>query len=111
MQDKYHVEYDLQKSTNTAIERSNLKHKQEIERLFRTAYYVAKDGLAFTKYEKLCKLQQLNRLDIGENYLSSKACSCFIASISSDVKKNISEEFNNCRFVTVLSDGSTDAGR
>ena len=86
------------------------KRHVEVQRLFRTAYLVAKDGLSFRQYSRLCELQCLNGLDVGENYLSHNSCSSFIASIADDIKNTLRSEVQGSCFVSVLSDGSTDKG-
>ena len=62
------------------------------------------------KYEKICNLQELNGLSIGKNYLSNNACKRFIASIAADIKDETKSDFNSARFITIMSDGSTDKG-
>ena len=75
-----------------------------------TAYFTVKHGLLFKNYRLIYKLQQKNGLEMGNNYLSDKAGSRFINSISEDFRKCQKEEVNKARFLSVLSDGSTDAG-
>ena len=91
-------------------EKLDSKRHQEAQKLFRTAYTCVKEHIPFTKYESLCQLQELNGLDLGENYLSRIACARFVQSIASDIKEDLKTAINDCRFVSVLSDGSTDKG-
>ena len=37
----------------------------------------------------MCKFQQLNGLELGENYLSDKACARFVSTIASDLKSEV----------------------
>ena len=46
-----------------------------------TAYFTVKHGLSFKKYLLICKLQQKKCLDMGNDYLTDKACNRFITSI------------------------------
>ena len=87
-----------------------IKNSKEMESLFRTAYFVAREGMSFLKYERLCILQSLNGLELGKNYHSNNGCRRFISSIASDIKDDLRSNFNKCRFITVMSDGSTDKG-
>ena len=48
---------------------------QSTARVFRTAYYVAKNSKPFTDFEKLISLWQANSIDIGR-VLHSKNCRC-----------------------------------
>ena len=85
------------------------KNSKQLACLFRTAYFTAKETLSFLKFEKLCELQQLNGIPLyGENYKSNNACKRFISSIASDIKEDLRDDFNNARFVSIMSDGSTD---
>ena len=71
---------------------------------------VVKEHLPFMKYTSMCKLQKLNGLELGENYLSDKECARFVSSIASDLKSEVYRDIHNTRFVSILSDGSTDKG-
>ena len=75
---------DIETGLQTATERLTTKRHHEAEKLFRTAYLVVKENLPFTKYNSICKLQQLNGLNLGENYLTDMACSRFVKSIAGD---------------------------
>ena len=61
-----------------------------------------KENLPFKKYASICKLQQLNGLELGENYLTDMACSRFVKAIAGDWRNEIAQ--------SILSDGSTDKG-
>ena len=75
-----------------------------------TSYFVVKEGMAFHKYPKIRALQQKNSLDLGQNYLSDIACGRFVSSMAEDIKLNLKSDVEDTRFLSVLSDGSTDAG-
>ena len=74
------------------------------------SYFVVKEGMAFWKYLKICALQQKNSLDLGQKYLSDIACGRFVSSIAEDIKSDLKSDVEDARFLSVLSDGSTDAG-
>ena len=86
------------------------KTQQQLTRLFRTSYYVAKNGISCSKYEGICELQKLNGVDMGNNYLPNVACRRFVSSISLDLKDLLRKDAENARFISVLSDGSADKG-
>lgn len=75
-----------------------------------TAYFIVKESLAFQKYPKLCELQQKNDLDLGQNHISDVSCGRFVSVISSDMNYSLKCEVENTRFISLLSDRSTDAG-
>ena len=50
---------------------------------------VVKEHLPFTKYTSMCKLHELNDLELGENDLRDKACARFVSTIASDLKSEV----------------------
>ena len=95
---------------NVVNEKLDSKRHQEAQNLFRTAYTCVKEYMPFTKYEALCELQELNGIVLWDNYLSRKACARFVQSITEDIKGDLRSSIKNSRFVSILSDGSTDKG-
>lgn len=55
------------------------KRCEEIKKLRPITYTVAKGNLPFAKYEKLCSLQQLNGMELGQSYLEIKGCKTYFA--------------------------------
>ena len=108
--DKHQNVSDIKSSCQVAETLVASKRQVEVARLFRTAYYVAKSCLPFTKYEEICELQRMNGLSLGLNYMSNNACKRFVSSIAADLKSQLALKFNASRFVSILSDGSTDKG-
>ena len=53
--------------------------KSRMEKLFNTAHYVVKEGLALKKFTGLCDLQEKNGLDIGNNYRNRMKCKEFVS--------------------------------
>ena len=98
----------------TAVQQSNeihaSKRHKEVQSLFRTAYTCVKEHLSFSKYEVLCQLQKLNGLELGDNYCSRLAGTRFIESIADTIKVEFKNTINDSRFISLLSDGSTDKG-
>ena len=60
---------------------------QSTVRVFRTAYYVAKNSKPFTDFEKLINLQQAYSLDMGRVLHSKTVAVNIIEHISSHMKK------------------------
>ena len=82
-------------------EHSRLKVK------FDTAYFVAFEKMAFTKYSKLCQLQALHGVDLGTNYHNDFACKTFCHFISQSQHQSLTDELKVKLFFLLL-DGSTD---
>lgn len=78
--------------------------------LFRNAHYVAKLGRPYSDYVPLCKLDAAKSYDVGKTYLTNKACQQFVSAIAEDCRLKQDEAcFNNARFISLISDGSTDS--
>jgi hypothetical protein len=83
------------------------KH-QQMEVLFKTAFYVAKEKDAFNKFSSRLEYAKSLGVDTGTMYHNDKSCKVFIESIASIKEQSIVEAAANARFLTVLADGSTD---
>ena len=82
--------------------------KSRMEKLFNTAHYVAKEGLAFKKFMGLCDLQEKNGLNIGNDYRNKIKCKEFVFSIAAIEQEKYAKEIRDARFLCVLADGATD---
>ena len=76
--------------------------------MFRTAYYVAKEEIAFAKFPGLCKLQIANGIDLSNTYMNDHPCRNFIGAMAHVHREDVTSQIGNSRFLSVLSDGSTD---
>ena len=77
------------------------KRQEEIKALIRTAYFVAKRDLPFTKYKEICDLQVLNGLTLGTNYMNDTQCMRFIDLIAANLKDQLRQNINDVRFIAV----------
>ena len=85
LSEKYQQPSEIETSVNVSAGRTVKNCQLELGQLFNTTYFVAKEGLSFRKYPKLCSLQSKNDLVLGKNYLDV-ACSKLIFSISESLK-------------------------
>ena len=88
----------------------NLKCEEEILRLINTSYYIALSNIVFNKYPGICNLQEFNNIQLGNNYRTDKYCRLFFNTIATEMESELSSLIDNNGFISVLSDGSTDAG-
>ena len=102
LSEKHGTTQDIETGFQTSTERVTTKRHLEAERLVRTAHLVVKE------HTSMYKLQELNGLELGENYLSDKGCVRFVSTIASDLKSEVYHYIRGSRFVSILSDGSTD---
>ena len=68
---------------------SELAVFQSTARVFRTAYYVAKNNKPFTDFESLIDLQEGNSLDMGRVLHSKTVAIDIIDHVSSQMKKKL----------------------
>ena len=108
LQEKY-GESQIEESLDVAGKITDTKYEKQVAKLMNMALCTVKEDLAFAKYPKLCQLQQKNGMDLRKNYLTDKACSCFVSSIAKDMKNNLGHNVSNTCFMLVLTDGSTDS--
>ncbi|XP_069134264.1 zinc finger protein 862-like [Argopecten irradians] len=90
----------------------SMMHKSTLAKLsilFRNAHAIGKNGRPFTDYTKMCQLDQAKGLDIGNTYLNDKSCQAFIAAIADTQRKTQCTQVNDARFISIISDGSTDS--
>ena len=98
---------------DTALGRGLVKmasDDKEIMRLrFNTAYYIAKSERPFTDACDLITLQEKNGIKKSSKYRDDRAASNFVDIIGSSMKNKLAEELKNCRYFSLLMDGSTDS--
>lgn len=84
----------------------------ETIRMFRTAYCVAKQNLAFTVHEKLVELQILNGLSMGNVHRSDHSCAKIIRHIARGMKTNFCRKLvsNNSK-MSIMLDEATIFGK
>lgn len=97
---------------SSAIEKSAKKvdeiNSKKYEVLMNTAYYVAQEGEAFSKFPGLCDLMEKNGVTVGQNYRNRQACTGFVTGASDTLKAQTSQAVEKSRFVSILCDGATD---
>ena len=88
----------------------NLKCKEEILRLINTSYYIVLSNIAFNKYPGICDLQEFNNIQLGNNHRTDKYCRLLVNTIATEMESELSSLIDKKIFISVFSDGSTDAG-
>ena len=86
---------------------------EEMERLrvkFDVAYFIAKENIAFTKYSKICALEERHGVKVGSNYLTNNAAKDFIHFIARYMRTDVVSEVSRTKFFSIYLDGSTDKG-
>lgn len=91
-----------------AVAKMNKDNFEVLKKLFRTAYYVAKEEIAMAKFSSLCKLQISNGVNMNNTYLNDHACRNFIGAMVHVHRLDTTSQIEKSRFLSVLSVGSTD---
>ena len=90
------------------IQMLNKSSFDKLENLFRTAHGIAKNCRPYTDFQWICEVDEKKGVVIGNTYRSDKSCREFIRAIAATERKKIEGLFEKAKFVTLLSDGSTD---
>lgn len=103
----------VNKKKTGPLEKSFSKvEKSEVERyekLFNTAYAVAKHNKPYTDFSFLCQLQIKNGIDLGKDHINRDACTDFIKSISLSLLEGTKCQLENVGYFSLMSDSSTDS--
>jgi len=86
------IEQKQKETLKTVVVDSQSRQFSETIRIFRTAYCVAKQNLAFTVHDDLVELQQLNGLDMGYIHRSDHSCAKIIGHIAEQMKMNLTNK-------------------
>ena len=78
-------------------------------KLFNTAYAIVKNNKPCSDYALYCDLQIKNGLNLGTDHIERDACVYFIKAISLNMLEEESNTVKEARFLSVMSDSSTDS--
>ena len=91
------------------IEKLNQSVYLRLAKLFRNAHALAKYGRPFADFEWMCDLDVTKGLDVGSTYRNRKQCVAYVHAIAEDQRKKMFADFPRARFMSVISDGSTNS--
>ena len=91
-----------------SIQKMNQAVFDKLDKLFRNAHAIANNNRPFSDYVWMATLDERKGLFLGETYRNEKACKEFIHSIANMEKDKVTAEMKDVKFITVVSDGSTD---
>jgi hypothetical protein len=83
---------------------------QTISALVNSAFSVASNNFSLRDYDKLCRLQVKNGVDLGRNYHNHHGVKDFIGSIAHVQRQETVQGISQSRFISVKADGGTDKG-
>ena len=73
----------------------NRANFNKMEKLFHTAYAIAKKGRPFTDFVWMCELDEMKGLEIGETYRNHTQARNFISYIAAVEQHKIRTEFSS----------------
>ena len=76
---------------------------------FEIAYVIVKVEMPLVKYHALIELEEKLGVELGTNYCSDKQCAVFIDCIGEELGSQLQNDLSRAKFLSVLTDGSTDA--
>ena len=81
----------------------------QVEALFRTAFYLAKNGRPFRDFKGLLQLHQCNGVTVGSTYWNEINARVFVMYIHEAMFARMKMAVASSKFFSILSDGSTDS--
>ena len=84
------------------------QQQEEMKRKFDISYFVVKEELPLTKYEKIIELEKRHGVSHGSSYSNRTAATNFISYQSDQLKSQLSKDIANAKFFSVIFDGTTD---
>ncbi|XP_063448448.1 zinc finger protein 862-like [Mytilus trossulus] len=91
-----------------SIESLNKAVINKLSILFKTVHALCLAGRPFSDYVWMSKLDKAKGLDIGQTYLNSNSAKEFSKFIALTELNKIAQIIQSSKFVSILSDGSTD---
>lgn len=79
-----------------------------LEKLFRSAHAIVKKCRPVSDFQWMCQVDVKKGVDIGQTYRNDKSCKEFIVAMAEVVRKDIEDDLREAKFVSIMSDGSTD---
>ena len=101
----------IQKKTPAYLARQQLlkQYSGKLRLLFRNTHAVAKHKKSISDYNWLCDLDEAKGLTLGRTHRNINACTTFMKYIAITAKDQVADEKKKAKFVSVTSDGATDA--
>lgn len=89
------------------------KFQSATERVFRTAYFIAKENMAYLSLPKLVDLQKSNNCEMGLILHSETSCKSIVNFISSKMKSSLCNRLidSNSKLSVLIDESSTISGK
>ena len=97
-----------QQSIESGLAKMNEKDVMLTHKKFETAYFITKEELPLTKFEKILALEELHNVELGNAYRNNNMCGEFIDYISNDLALKVVQKLKSFNFHSALWNGTTD---
>ena len=89
----------------------NLRQKDydKLSILFRNCHSLAMKNRPFSDFVWMCELDQAKGLHTGKTYLNEQSAKEFTKYIANTERQKLADHVRNAKFISILSDGSTDS--
>lgn len=91
-----------------SLEKADKQTLSNMDKLYRSAYYLVKKERPFSDFEPILELQELNGLKIGDRYRNDKGAKDFVCHIAEHYVDKLKSLLQNGNYFSVFCDGSTD---
>lgn len=81
----------------------------KLKKLFKTCHALAKHNRPFSDYQWQCQLDGAKGVNIGKTYGNCDSAKQFTKAIAQVERKSLASAINTAKFVSVMSDGSTES--
>lgn len=109
MKSKEKIKKGEQTEAQKTVESLNKAVMDKLIIMFKTVHAISLAGRPFSDYVWMSKLDQAKGLDIGNTYLNSNSAKEFCKFIAIAEMNKIADNLNKAKFVSIMSDGSTDS--
>lgn len=86
----------------------DIKNSEILNKLFKTAYYIAVNERPFTDFPLLLELQECNGVSIGDTYRNDKSAKSFVKNIGGIYYDQVRNLLQNADYFSIFCDGTTD---
>ena len=90
-----------------AVASASSEEKDRVSRLVQVAYIISREELPFTKFPAIEELDKRHGVFLGQTYHTEHKCQEFAS--RETMSDDLVEALRSCRFMSVLTDGSTDS--
>lgn len=80
----------------------------ELNVKFNTAYTIAKEELAFTKFKPMLQLLKKNGIEINMTYANDRSCANINGVIADTIRQNTAVKLLSSQYIAFIIDGDTD---